>query len=266
MKQEVVLITGCSSGVGRNLCTNLQKRGYRVVASARNINSISDLDSDMKVELDVTNADMIKQAVTKVIERYGKIDILINNAGYSVRSAVEEIDIDMAKKMFDVNVFGIIRITEAVVPYMREQHYGKIINIGSISGRLTGIINAGYCASKHAVEAISEASRYELKNFGIQVTVLEPGAMDTDFFKTLSKNSDDKMENSASPYYALYKRDINFRSKQKRADISRSVEQMVKIIDKNKLKARYTISLSAKYSVLVNLPNGLKEKIILKFN
>lgn len=266
MDQKIVLVTGCSSGVGRNLCTELKKRGYIVVASARNLSKIEDVDADLKIELDVTKEEMIPKAVRQIIEKFGKIDILINNAGYSVRSAVEEIDIEQTKKMFDVNVYGIIRMIGAVAPYMREQHSGKIINIGSISGRFAGIINGGYCASKHAVEAITEAARYELKSFGIQVSVFEPGAMDTEFFNTLSRNSDDKMNNKKSPYYGLYSRDISFRKKQKRSDIHKSVVQMCNIIDKKELKRRYTISLSWIYSVLVHLPDGLHEKLILKFN
>ncbi len=266
MNNQVVLITGCSSGVGRNLCVALKKRGYTVVASARSLHKIEDLDVDMKVELDVTKGNTIKRAVDEMILRFGRIDILVNNAGYSVRVAVEEMNLHETEKMFDVNVYGVIRMIQEVAPYMRKQHYGKIVNIGSVAGKLTGMINGGYSATKHAVEAISEAARYELKQFGIQVTLLEPGAIETEFFNTLSLNSDQRMQRSESPYYAFYQRNLEEQKTQKRADVQESVERICRIIDKKKWKVRYTISLPLIYSILIKLPDGIKEKLILKFS
>lgn len=266
MENKVVLITGCSSGVGRELCILLAKRGYQVVATARDVSKINGIPAEMKLELDVSNKESIENAVNKVVRQYGKIDILINNAGYSVRAAIEEIDLQEMSKMFEVNVYGIIRMIQAVVPYMRKQNSGKIINLGSISGKLTGCVNGGYCASKHAIEAISDAARLELQSFGIEVSLLEPGAMDTDFFKTLSKNSDQRMENDKSPYSSFYQSDLNFRKNQKRADVRKAAEDIYKILNKKKLKARYKIALPFVYFVLIALPDGLKEKLMLSFN
>lgn len=266
MESKVVLITGCSSGVGRKLCTLLVEKGYKVVATARDITKLDDIQVDMKLELDVSDEESIEDAMRKVNSQYGKIDILVNNSGYSIRSAIEEIDLDEMSHMFDVNVYGLIRMIQAVSPYMRQQNSGKIINIGSVSGKLTGYVNGGYCASKHAVEAISDAARLELQSFGIQVSLLEPGAMDTDFFKTLSKNSDQRMENNKSPYRSLYQSDLNFRKKQKRADVGKATEDIYKILEKKKLKARYKIVLPFIYSVLIVLPDGIREKLMVSFN
>ena len=266
VNERVVLITGCSSGVGRSLCNELMEKGYRVVASARKLKSIEDLQVDMSVELDVTDNKSIAYAINMIVEKFGHLDILVNNAGYSVRSAIEEMNMDETKNMFDVNVYGVLRMIQAVVPYMREQHSGKIMNIGSISGKLTGLINGGYCASKHAVEAITEAARYELREYGIQVTVVEPGAMETEFFYKLSINSDKRMNNEISPYFHLYQRDLKYRKNQNRANVEESVKQISKIINKKKWKVRYTISLSFIYSLLIRLPDNLKENLILKFN
>lgn len=266
MSKKVVLITGCSSGLGRSLCTEMKAEGYIVVASARNRDSISTIDADMLLELDVTREVTISKAIEQIMNRYGRIDVLVNNAGYSVRSAIEEIQIAELQQLFDVNVNGIIRMLQAVAPIMRAQGQGKIINIGSISGKLTTGINGGYCASKHAVEAISEAARYELKPYGIQVTVLEPGAIDTSFFKTLSANSDERMNNSASPYFSLYQKDISFRKIQERADTIKSVKAISKIIQKKNLRVRYTISLPIKFKVIVRLPDGIREKLMLRFS
>lgn len=266
MESKVILITGCSSGLGRKLCILLAEKGYRVVATARDISKIDEIPADIKLEMDVSDKESIENAIEKVMRQYGKIDILINNAGYSVRSAIEEIDLEELSKMFEVNVYGVIRMMQAVAPYMRKQNSGTIINVGSISGKLTGFVNGGYCASKHAVEAISDAARLELQSFGIQVSVLEPGAMDTDFFKTLSKNSDQRMINNKSPYSRLYQNDLKYRKKQKRADVGKATEDIYKILKKKRLKARYKIALPRIFSLLIVLPDSIREKMIIFFN
>jgi NADP-dependent 3-hydroxy acid dehydrogenase YdfG len=263
MESKVVLITGCSTGVGRELCILLAEKGYQVVATARNISKIEDIPADLKLELDVSDKTSIDNAVGKVIRQYGKIDILVNNAGYSVRAAIEEIDLMEISQMFEVNVYGVIRMIQAVAPYMRKQNSGKIINVGSVSGKLTGFVNGGYCASKHALEAISDAARLELQSFGVQVSLLEPGAMDTDFFNTLSKNSDQRMKNNKSVYSSFYQSDLNYRKKQKRADVGKAAETIYKILKKKKLRARYKVVLPIFYSVLIALPDDIREKLML---
>lgn len=263
MKCKVTLITGCSSGLGRRLCILLADKGYRIVATARDISKIDQVPADMKLELDVTDETSIKNAIEKVIRQYGRIDILVNNAGYSARSAIEEIDLKQMSKMFEVNVYGVIRTIQAVAPYMRKQNSGKIINIGSISGKLTGYVNGSYCASKHAIEAISDAARLELQSFGIQVSVLEPGAINTEFFNTLSKNSDEKMKNNESPYIGLYQKDLNYRKKQKRADVGKAAEEIYKKLKKKKLKARYKIAVPKIFNLFLVLPDSIREKVIL---
>lgn len=266
MENKVVVITGCSSGVGRELCMILSRKGYQVIATARDVSKLDEVQADMKLELDVTNKESIEIAIKKVIRQYGKIDILINNAGYSVRSAIEEINLNDISQLFKVNVYGIISMIQAVAPHMRKQNAGKIINIGSISGKLTSFVNGGYCASKHAVEAISDAARLELQSFGIQVSLIEPGAMETDFFKTLSKFSDHRMKNNNSPYSSLYQRDINFREKQKRTNVEKSAEDIYNILKKKKLKARYRVAVPIIFSVLITLPDGIRDKLLIYFN
>lgn len=182
--ETVVLITGCSTGIGRELSKILMKKGYTVVATARNVESLTDLPASLKLPLDVTQQESIHAAVNEVISRFHKIDILVNNAGYSIRGALEEINIESAKSMFDVNVFGILNTIQAIVPEMRKRQSGKIINIGSISGKFAQPINGAYCASKYAVEALSDALRLELSSYHIQVTVIEPGPIQTHFFTT----------------------------------------------------------------------------------
>ena len=264
MDSKVVLITGCSSGIGRRLCILLAEKGYLVAATARDISKIHDIPAALKLKMDVTDEESIKTAVETVIRQYGRIDILVNNAGYSVRSAIEEIDLKEMSKMFEVNVYGVIRMIQAVAPYMRKQNSGKIINIGSISGKLTSYVNGSYCASKHAIEAISDAARMELQSFGIQVSVIEPGAINTEFFNTLSINSDEKMKNSKSPYIGLYQKDLNYRKKQKRADARKAAEDIYKRLKKKKLKARYKIAVPPIFNLMIILPDAVREKLMLK--
>lgn len=265
MKKNI-LITGCSSGFGRALCKEFEEQGYYVIATARNVSNLSEVMADLKVELDVSNEESIRIAMDVITKNVEKIDVLINNAGFSVRSAVEEIELDKLQKMYDVNVFGILRMMQAVLPVMRRQGGGRIYNIGSISGRMTGIANGGYCSSKHAVEAITEAARYETKDMGIEICVIEPGAMDTRFFNTLARNSDEKMKNPDSCYKTIYARDLSFRSRQSKAEVSECAKQLLKIDKNKKIKVRYTIGVSWIYRLFTKMPDGLKEWLIRKFN
>lgn len=264
--KKTVLITGCSSGFGRALCNEFKDRGYYVIATARNVMKLADVGADLKVELDVSDGCSIRNSMKLILSEVSGIDILINNAGYSVRSAVEEIEIDRLKDMMDVNVFGAIRMMQAVLPVMREHGGGRIYNIGSISGRMTGIANGGYCSSKYAIEAITEAARYETKDMGIEICVIEPGAMDTVFFETLAKNSDKKMKDPNSCYRDIYERDLKFRGKQAKADVQTCAERLVQINERRKLKVRYTIGVSWIYRIFTKMPDGLKEWVIRRFN
>lgn len=209
----IALITGCSSGMGRALCQKMMEKGFKVIATARNISSMDGLEADIKLELDVTDEKSIRTVVNTVQKKYGHIDILVNNAGFSTRGALEEISVQKVQDMFDVNVFGMIRMIQAFSKMLRESKNGKLINIGSVSGRYTQAANGCYCASKHAVEAISEAARYELSPFGVQVTVIEPGPIDTNFFQKVATNSDTLMNNSKSPYYNIYSKNIKVRDR-----------------------------------------------------
>ncbi|WKY43273.1 SDR family oxidoreductase [Eubacteriaceae bacterium ES2] len=263
--QEVVLVTGCSSGVGRDICKILSNMDYTVVATARNIDALTNVSAELKLELDVTDRESIHKAVDRIIQQFHKIDILVNNAGYSVRGAIEEIDLQEVKKMFDVNVFGIMNLVQAVLPEMRKEKNGKIINIGSVSGKFTQAVNGGYCASKHALEAISDALRLELQQYHIQSTVIEPGPMQTNFFKTLAKNSNHLLEKRDSAYITLHKADLEYRNKQKRSDSNESARRMCKIITSKKLKPRYKVAVPLAFRILLRFPDSLKEYLLLRY-
>ena len=135
--KKTVLITGCSSGLGKAICRELKKNAYYVIATARNETTLSDVEADLKLSLDVTDEKSIEGVMDELRKKGLGIDLLINNAGFSFRSAIEEVDISKAQALFDVNVFGILRMTSAVLPIMRKQGSGRILNIGSISGKMT---------------------------------------------------------------------------------------------------------------------------------
>ncbi|WPC40193.1 SDR family oxidoreductase [Clostridium sp. JS66] len=265
MKDEiVVIITGCSTGIGRELCNILSQKGCTVVATARNVETLKDLSAPLKLSLDVTEKESIHKTINQVMSKFHKIDILINNAGYSLRGALEEIDINSAKSMFDVNVFGIINMVQEVVPEMRKKQCGKIINIGSISGKFAQPINGTYCASKFAVEALSDTLRLELHSYNIQTTVIEPGPMKTNFFKTLVDNSGDLMRNPNSCYSHFYKSDDKYRNKQKQADSKAAAQAISDIILNKRLNPRYKVAVPFTYKMATYFPDFLREYFMKK--
>jgi NAD(P)-dependent dehydrogenase (short-subunit alcohol dehydrogenase family) len=180
---KAVLITGCSSGIGRATALRLAGSGWSVYATARRPDSIAEL-SDAgchTLALDVTDEDSMRAAVDAVEQAEGAVGVLVNNAGYSQSGAIETVPMDAVRRQFETNVFGLVRLTQLVLPKMRAQRWGKIVNLGSMGGRLTFPGGGHYHATKHALEAISDALRFELRGFGIDVILLEPGLITTDF-------------------------------------------------------------------------------------
>ncbi|MCW2969145.1 MAG: short-chain dehydrogenase/reductase [Solirubrobacterales bacterium] len=180
---EAVLITGCSSGIGRATALRLAASGWTVYASARRPESIADLqDAGCRtLALDVTDEDSMRAAVDVVEQAEGAVGVLVNNAGYSQSGAIETVPIDAARRQFETNVFGLVRLTQLVLPNMRRRGRGKIVNVGSMGGLLSFPGAGHYHATKHALEALSDAMRFELRGFGIDVILLEPGLITTDF-------------------------------------------------------------------------------------
>lgn len=183
MEHKVILITGASSGIGHETALQLIKEGNIVYGAARRTDRMQDLKSASGhvLTMDMTDDQSMVEGVKKVIEEQGKIDVLINNAGYAIYGAVEDIKIEDARREFEVNLFGLGRLTQLVLPHMREAKSGKIINISSMGGKMYTPLGAWYHAAKHAVEGWSDCLRLETKQFGIQVVVIEPGAIATEF-------------------------------------------------------------------------------------
>lgn len=188
MSQKTWFITGCSTGFGRILAEMLLEKGDRVIASARKLESLSELNQKstgknqlLTYALDVTDSSQIKQVVADAIQHFGRIDVLVNNAGYGYVGALEESDMKEVRAVYDTNVFGLMEVTRAVLPQMRAQRSGHIINLSSVAG-IVGTPGASiYVSTKFAVEGLSEALWAELAPFKIKVTLIEPGAFRTDF-------------------------------------------------------------------------------------
>jgi NAD(P)-dependent dehydrogenase (short-subunit alcohol dehydrogenase family) len=178
-KIKIALVTGASSGIGQATAERLAKAGYKVYGTSRRGAQTGNRSFEM-LKLDVTNDDSVTAAVNEVIGREGRLDLLVNNAGFSFGAAgAEESSIEQVKAIFDTNFFGIVRMTRAVLPYMRKQNGGRIINIGSIVGFLPAPFMAFYAATKHAVEGYSESLDHEVRTWGIRVAVIEPAGTNT---------------------------------------------------------------------------------------
>jgi len=191
-EKQVVLITGCSSGIGRALAREFAASGHSVVATARRLESIEDLadDSIQILELDVTDKDSVESAVKDALAQNGRIDIAVNNAGYALIGPVAELDLEDLRTQLETNVVGAVGVTQAVVPQMVGRRYGRIVNIGSVSGVTATPFGGAYCGSKAAIHMLSDALRMELAPFGVQVITVQPGAIESRFGERASKSVD----------------------------------------------------------------------------
>jgi NADP-dependent 3-hydroxy acid dehydrogenase YdfG len=183
---KAVLITGCSSGIGRATAEQLAGGGWRVYATARRLETIEDLESKgcKLLALDVCDEASMRSAVEAVEQAEGAVGVLVNNAGYSQSGAIETVPLEQVRRQFETNVFGLVRMIQLVLPGMRRQAWGKIVNLSSMGGRLTFPGGGFYHGTKHAVEAISDALRFEVRGFGVDVVVIEPGLIKTRFGET----------------------------------------------------------------------------------
>ena len=179
MTNTTVLITGASSGIGKETAKQLLTKGYTVYAAARRLEKMDDLKEIgcIPLKMDITKEDDIRAVVERICEERGGVDILINNAGFGTQGSIEETSLDDARYQFDVNLFGLARLTQLVLPYMRENRFGKIINISSVGGKIYVPLGGWYHATKHALEGWSDCLRTEVQRFGIDVVIVEPGAI-----------------------------------------------------------------------------------------
>src|SRR5436853_5771809 len=203
---RAVLITGCSTGIGRATAEQLAARGWTVYATARRPESIRDLSTRgcKTIALDVCDEVSMRAAVETVERAEGAVGVLVNNAGYGQEGAFEEVPMAEVRRQFETNVFGLVRLTQLVLPGMRRQGWGRVVNLSSMGGRLTLPGGAFYHATKYAVEALSDALRFEVRPFGVDVIVIEPGPIRTQFGDTAIA-AVKRVESAGSPDAELHR-------------------------------------------------------------
>lgn len=181
--KEVTLITGASSGIGKETALKLHENGFIVYGAARRTEKMKDIEEKgiHIIALDVTEEKSMVNCINQIIEKEGKIDVLVNNAGYGSYGAIEDVPLEEARRQFEVNIFGLARLTQLVLPSMRKNHYGKIVNISSMGGKIYTPFGGWYHATKHALEGLSDSLRLETKGFGIDVIIIEPGGIKTEW-------------------------------------------------------------------------------------
>jgi NAD(P)-dependent dehydrogenase (short-subunit alcohol dehydrogenase family) len=255
---KAVLVTGCSSGIGRASALRLARSGWTVYATARRPESIAELgDAGCRtLALDVTDEDSMRAAVETVEQAEGAVGVLINNAGYSQSGAIETVPIEALRRQFETNVFGLVRLTQLALPKMRAQRWGKIVNLGSMGGRLTFPGGGHYHATKHALEAISDALRFELRGFGIDVILLEPGLITTDFGQAATASMANVEESQDDPYAhfnatvaAVTAGTYDGPMRHLGAGPERVAKVIERAITRRRPPARITITASAKLSI-----------------
>lgn len=252
MNKKVILLTGASSGIGFETAKRLANEGHIIYGAARRVERMAELKEKygvIPVALDVmTDASSCRQVVAGILEEQQRLDVLINNAGYGSFGAVEDVSLEEAKRQFEVNVFGLARLTKEVLPIMRQQHQGRIINVSSMGGRLTTYFGGWYHATKYAVEGLSDALRMETKGFGIDVSLIEPGGIKTEWGNIAA----DHLEQSAKggAYEAEASKTAAGIRKQYAGTMMSDPAVVAKAIDKavnqKRPKTRYVIGFGAK--------------------
>jgi NAD(P)-dependent dehydrogenase (short-subunit alcohol dehydrogenase family) len=251
---RAVLITGCSTGIGRSAAERLATKGWPVYASARRLETIKDLADNgcQLLELDVCDEQSMRFAVAEVEKDHGAVFALVNNAGYGQEGAVEEVPMDDVRRQFETNVFGLSRLIQLSLPGMREQGGGRIVNVSSMGGKISIPGGGYYHATKHAVEAISDTLRFEVRRFGVHVSVIEPGTIKTAFGDTAA-SSVERLRNPASPYAAfndVLAHRINDAYEGKLARFAAPPEAVARVIEKaitsRRPRTRYRVTVAAR--------------------
>ena len=268
LQRPVVLLTGASSGIGYDVAPLLVRYGYTVYGAARRVEKIEELASEgvRALSMDVTDEASMEAAVQQIIDAEGRIDVLINNAGYGSYGAIEDVPIDEARRQFEVNLFGLARLTQLVLPHMRARGRGRILNISSMAGLITMPLGSWYHATKYALEAFSDALRMEVEEFGIDVVIIEPGGIKTpwgpiaaDHLEESSRNGvyAEQAQRVAANMRKLYSPSSSLSEPKV---ISRTI---LRALEARRPKTRYLVGFGAKPSVFLHtvLPDRLFDKV-----
>jgi len=261
--QRVWFITGASTGFGRLLAEEVLKASGKVIATARNVDKVKDLEAQYPqtakaLALDVTDAGQVDSAVTLAFAQFGQVDVLVNNAGYGVAGAIEEVSEAEFMPMFETNVFGLLRVTRAFLPHLRKQRSGHILNLSSIGGVVASPGMGYYNATKFAVEGLSEAVAGELAPLGIRVTIIEPGPFRTDFLGRSGVVAKARITDYDSTAGNMRKYFAENDGKQK-GDPLRAVHAMMQVVESPEPPLRLLLGASALQRLRSKLANWEKE-------
>jgi NAD(P)-dependent dehydrogenase (short-subunit alcohol dehydrogenase family) len=275
-EQHTVLITGGTDGLGRAAALLLAEKGYRVYAAGRSPEKRAEIDRLAtngklpleSLELDVCDENSVSRSVQYVRQKSGNLDVLINNAGVGLMAVAEELKLDDLRRLYETNIFGLLRMTQAVLPHMRARKSGRILMLSSVAGILTPPTYAAYSSSKHAVEALSNALRLELYPFNIEVILIEPGYIMTNFQKAGRELAPSYVEGAAaSPYAKIYEGAIAGASNSRR-ESKTTPEDCARVIlhaiEASHPKARYTVTPLAKWAAFGKrmLPDTLMDSFL----
>lgn len=262
-KPRVWFITGSSTGFGRLLAEEVLKIGDAVVATARKIEQVADLEGQsperaLALGLDVTNQEQVDAAFHKTLQRFGRVDVLVNNAGYGVAGALEEVSDAELRPMYEANVFGLLRVTRAFLPQLRKQRSGHILNLSSIGGLTAGPGWGLYQSTKFAVEGLSEALAQEVAPLGIRVTIIEPGPFRTDFLGRSSQEAAKQIEDyrSTADNARLYRSEQDGKQP---GDPMKAVQAMIQVVDSSNPPLRLLLGASALKRVKQKIETWQKE-------
>ncbi len=263
----IALITGASSGIGRATALLLAEKGFRVYGVARRTEKMEDLHNRgiRTLYMDVQDNGSMERAVDEVLKAEGRIDALVNNAGFGIYGTVEDVPIDEARRQFEVNVFGLARITQLVLPAMREQRSGHIVNLSSVAGRMSMPLGTWYHASKHAVEALSDSLRMEVAPYGISIAIIEPGIIDTAWWPIAEQNLEKVSRHTV--YSELVEKGKKYLSDPgKSSPPSLIAETIFKALTDKHPKTRYLVGEQARKIVLARqtLPDRTFDKLLEK--
>ena len=265
---KTALVTGASSGIGEETARTLHKLGYTVYAAARRTDRLKQLTAIgiHSLTMDVTDDESMTSGIEQIIAETGRIDVLVNNAGYGSYGAIEDGSLDEARRQFEVNVFGLGRLTQLVLPHMRAQRSGTIINISSMGGRLTTPLGGWYHATKYAVEALSDALRMETAPFGIDVVVIEPGGIRTEWSGIAADHLEETAEGSAyaSQIKAVANSMRSESTNKRQSQPSVIADTVEKIVTARKPRTRYVVGFAAKPLVALRriLPDRAFDRVI----
>ncbi|MFZ2318222.1 MAG: oxidoreductase [Trichococcus flocculiformis] len=257
------LITGCSSGIGRGIAKAVLKHGDNAIVTARNISTVADIvenypDTAIAVPLDITNIESIADAVKAAADNFGGVDVLVNNAGYGYRSSIEEGEEESVNLLFDTNFFGLIELIKQVLPYMRAQKKGAIINISSIAAARSGVGSGYYAASKAALELMTDGLMKEVAPLGIKVMTVEPGAFRTKFYDTSLKGTQKQIEDYADTAWKTRKENIVDNQDQP-GDPDKAGEVIYETIQKENIPKRLLLGSDAVRIVSAEMKERLQE-------